>query len=154
MEWLRANRESYWLFRCRQNSTVSSGGNRYQVRQLAQQLTYSPTYREIKYKGKIAYQTTAHIAVDLVRAAKPKRKQPDKEKLIQGEALSAQLVISRVEDGYSINVYHSGICSVMYSPSHRKPSRLGIIGDGKSKVSSNCSSNQVCKLQIGSKKAV
>lgn len=100
MEWLRANRESYWLFRCRQNSTVSSGGNRYQVRQLVQQLTYSPTYREIKYKGKIAYQTTAHIAVDLVRAAKPKRKQPDKEKLIQGEALSAQLVISRVEDGY------------------------------------------------------
>jgi hypothetical protein len=38
--------------------------------------------------------------VDLVCAAKLKRKQPNKEKLIQGEALSAQLVVSRVEDGY------------------------------------------------------
>lgn len=98
MEWLRANRESYWLFRCRQNSTVSYGGTRYQVRQLAQQLTYSPVRCEIKYKGKVAYQTTAYIAVDLVRAAKPKRKQKDKDQLIKGDALSAQLIVSRVED--------------------------------------------------------
>ncbi len=82
MEWLRANRESYWRFRCRHNSTVSYGGTRYQVRQLAPQLTYSPGCGEIKSQGKVAYQTTAHIAVDWVRAAKPKRQQPDKDQLI------------------------------------------------------------------------
>ena len=98
MEWLRANRESYWRFRGRQNSTVSYGGTRYQVRQLAPPLTYSPGCGEIKYKGKVAYQTTAHLAVDWVRAAQPKRQQTDKNQLIKGDAWSAQLMVSRVED--------------------------------------------------------
>lgn len=107
VEWLRANRESNWLMlrlrsaqvRCRQNSTVNYVGKSYQVKQLAEQLTYSINCREIKYKGKVAYQRNAKIEVELVRAAKPKRKRQDQEKTIKGEALPARLVVSRVEDG-------------------------------------------------------
>ena len=98
VEWLRANKESHWLIRGRQNSTVSFGGKRYQVKQLAESLSDAMNCCEIKYKGKVAYQRSAKIEVELVRAAKPKRKRQDQEKTLKGETLPARLVVSRVED--------------------------------------------------------
>jgi hypothetical protein len=96
VEWLRACPTSQWLIRCRQNSTVLFEGKSYQVQALAKQLAYSAIAREVKYQGKIAYQTTAQCRVDVVRAAKPKRKQHDKVKQIDGEPFSAQFVVSRI----------------------------------------------------------
>jgi Transposase DDE domain len=98
VEWLRACPSSQWLIRCRQNSTVLFEKTRYQVGELAKQLDYSTQAREVRYQGKTAYQTTAQCRVDVVRAAKPKRKQADKDKQIHGEPFSANLVVSRVVD--------------------------------------------------------
>jgi len=96
VEWLRACPNSQFLIRCRKNSTVRFNDQCLQVQALAQQLDYSTPAREVRYQGKIAYQSVAQCRVDVVRAAKPKRKQHDKVKQIHGEPFSAQFVVSRI----------------------------------------------------------
>jgi hypothetical protein len=96
VEWLRACPSSQWLIRCRKNSTVLFENTRYQVAELAKQLNYSTQAREVRYQGKIAYQTIGQCRVEVVRAAKPKRKQADSDKYLHDEPFSAQLVVSRI----------------------------------------------------------
>lgn len=98
MEWLRAVPKSRWLVRCRQNSTVNFNGRGYKLSELAQELTYSQEAVEIEYKGKVAGLTFAQADVVLSRAAKPKRLNNQKVKIIEGEALAAQFVVTRLID--------------------------------------------------------
>ncbi len=98
VEWLRACPNSLWLIRCRQNSTVSYEGQSYQVQHLAKSLEFAKTMLMIDFKGKKAYQTVAEVAVTLTRDAKPKRKIDGKPQIIKGAALSARLIVSRIED--------------------------------------------------------
>lgn len=96
--WLRAIGESHWLVRCRQNSTVCYQGKSVQVRVLAEELVYSTQFRAVQYKGKKAYQSVASVDVELVRAAKPKRRQNGKAQVINGRPLQARFVVSRIEN--------------------------------------------------------
>ena len=98
LEWLRATPKSHWLIRCKQNSTVDFNGRRYRLDELAQELTYSQEAVEIEYKGKAAGLTFAQANVVLSRAAKPKRLKNQKVKIIEGEALAAQFVVTRLID--------------------------------------------------------
>ena len=98
LEWLRAVPKSHWLVRCRQNSTVDFNGLRYKLDELAQELTYSQEAVKIQYKGKATGLTFAQANVVLSRAAKPKRLKNQNVKIIEGNALAAQFVVTRLID--------------------------------------------------------
>jgi hypothetical protein len=94
VEWLRACKDSNWLIRCRQRSTVDYQGKAYQIQDLAAQLDSKPLARTIQYKGKTAYQAIAECPVAVTRAAQPKRQRS----LIKGEPITARLIVSRILD--------------------------------------------------------
>ena len=94
VEWLRACTNSLWLIRCRKTSTVIFGDKRYKIQELAKQLAVAPQAREVRYRGKIAYQAIADCPVTITRPAQPKRQAA----LIKGEPIAAHLVVSRITD--------------------------------------------------------
>jgi hypothetical protein len=94
VEWLRACKDSLWLIRCRQTSTVDYQGQSYKIRDVAAQLEAQPLARPVQYKGKTAYQAIAECEVTVTRAAQPKRQKT----LIKGEPIKARLVVSRILD--------------------------------------------------------
>ena len=94
VEWLRACKDSLWLIRCRQTSTVSYQGQSYKLRDLADQLTSTPLARAVQYKGKTAHQTIAECEVTITRPAQPKRQKA----LIKGEPIKARFIVSRILD--------------------------------------------------------
>ena len=94
VEWLRACTNSLWLIRCRKTSTVVFGDKRYKIQELAKQLAVAPQAREVRYRGKIAYQAIADCPVTITRPAQPKRQAA----LIKGEPIAAHLVVSRITD--------------------------------------------------------
>lgn len=94
VEWLRACPNSQWLIRCRKTSTVVFGDKQYKIQALAQQLDAAPHAREVRYQGKIAYQTIADCPVTITRPAQPKRQAA----LIKGDPIAAHLVVSRLLD--------------------------------------------------------
>ena len=94
VEWLRACKNSLWLIRCRQTSTVEHQGHTYKIRDLANQLEAHPLARTVQYKGKTAYQAIAECEVTVTRAAHPKRQKA----LIKGEPIKARLIVSRILD--------------------------------------------------------
>lgn len=94
VEWLRACPNSLWLIRCRKTSTVAFGDKQYKIQALAQQLDAAPHAREVRYQGKIAYQTIADCPVTITRPAQPKRQAA----LIKGDPIAARLVVSRLLD--------------------------------------------------------
>lgn len=63
VEWLRACKNSLWLIRCRQRSTVDYNGKAYKIQYLAAQLAAQPLARQVQYKGKTAYQAIAACEV-------------------------------------------------------------------------------------------
>jgi len=94
VEWLRACKESLWLIRCRQRSTVEYQGKAYKIQDLAAQLDNKPLARTVQYKGKTAYQAIAECEVTVTRPAQPKRQTA----LIKGEPIKARLIVSRILD--------------------------------------------------------
>ena len=94
VEWLRACKNSLWLIRCRQTSTVAYQGQSYKIRDLAAKLDAQPLTRTVQYKGKTAYQAIAECEVTVTRAAQPKRQAA----LLKGEPIKARLIVSRILD--------------------------------------------------------
>jgi len=94
VEWLRACKDSLWLIRCRQTSTVNYQGKSYKISDLAAQLAVQPFVRPVQYQGKTAYQAIAECEVIVTRAAQPKRQKG----LIKGEPINARLIVSRILD--------------------------------------------------------
>ena len=94
VEWLRACKDSLWLIRCRQSSTVDYQGKAYKIQDLAAQLECKPLARTVQYQGKTAYQAIADCEVTVTRPAQPKRQKA----LIKGEPLKARLIVSRILD--------------------------------------------------------
>jgi hypothetical protein len=89
----------HWLIRAKGGSRVRSGQESLKLEALAQRLTYQRV-RGVEHKGKPCQQWVAETTVVLARVAKPARKNADgtRQKPKPGEAISARLIVSRIED--------------------------------------------------------
>jgi IS4 transposase len=96
VEWLRACPNSQWLIRCRKTSTVIFEDKKYKIQELAQQMDSTSPAREVRFRGKTAYQTIADCPVTITRPAQPKRQAA----LIKGDPIAARLVVSRIMDAH------------------------------------------------------